>query len=102
MNVKDLIDLESATSEVAKDTQILASTKVTRGHGRTQTLQVRLTDEEYQLVSAFAADSGLPVSTVARDVLLAGIAKESPHANSAVAVISRIRSDLDMLATKVS
>lgn len=102
MSMKDLIDLEAAASEAAKDTRILPSTKVTRGHGRTQTLQVRLTDEEYQLVSTYAADSGLPVSTVARDVLLAGIAKESPHANSAVTLISRIRSDLDTLATKVS
>lgn len=101
-DLKNLIDTEAAAAESARDVPILPSTKVSRGHGRTETLQVRLTDREYRMISDYAAHCGLPVSTLARDVLLAGIGANSDTGDSATTVISRIRADLDVLAAKVS
>lgn len=102
MSVESLIEMESAAAEPTREAQILPSTKVSRGHGRTQTLQVRLTEAEYRRIADYAAGKGLPVSTMARDILLAGIETDSNGRNSAVALISRMQADLDMLATQVS
>ena len=44
--------------------------KVTRGHDRAKTLQIRLNHEEISELTALAEDRGLPVSTVARQLLL--------------------------------
>ena len=51
----------------------LTKVKVTRGHSRTRTLQVRLNDDELAQLDAIAAGRGLPTSTVARSILLAAI-----------------------------
>ena len=47
-----------------------AGVKVTRGHDRAKTLQIRLNHEEISELTALAEDRGLPVSTVARQLLL--------------------------------
>ncbi len=44
--------------------------KVTRGHDRAKTLQIRLNHEELGELTALAETRGLPVSTVARQLLL--------------------------------
>jgi hypothetical protein len=48
--------------------------KVTRGHFRAKTLQIRLSEDELAKLSALAQSRGLPVSTVARQLLLQTLA----------------------------
>jgi hypothetical protein len=48
--------------------------KVTRGHDRTKTLQIRPNDDELGELTALAGERGLPVSTVARQLLLQSLA----------------------------
>jgi|LSQX01.1.fsa_nt_gb predicted DNA binding CopG/RHH family protein len=45
-------------------------TVVTRGHARTRVLQVRLNDDELTMLEARAERAGIPVSTLARSILL--------------------------------
>lgn len=74
------------------------SVKVTRGHGRSRTLQVRLNEDEYEQLELIAKASHLPVSTVARSVLLAAVAPTSdPNA-----AILRIETDLAALKRLMS
>ncbi|WP_226921401.1 hypothetical protein [Georgenia subflava] len=47
---------------------------VTRGHVRAKTLQIRLNEDELGELTALAQDRGLPVSTVARQLLLQSLA----------------------------
>jgi len=71
--LKDLLDAEGAAAEAAEaDQESTARTdvKVTRGHDRAKTLQIRLNEDELGELTALAADRGLPVSTVARQLLL--------------------------------
>ncbi len=71
--LKDLLDAEGAAVEAAEaDQESSARTdvKVTRGHDRAKTLQIRLNDDELGELTALAADRGLPVSTIARQLLL--------------------------------
>jgi len=71
--LKDLLDAEGAAVEAAEaDQESSARTDVTvtRGHDRAKTLQIRLNDDELGELTALAADRGLPVSTIARQLLL--------------------------------
>jgi len=75
--LKDLLDAEGAAVEAAEaDQESSARTdvKVTRGHDRAKTLQIRLNDDELGELTALAADRGLPVSTIARQLLLQSLA----------------------------
>jgi hypothetical protein len=80
-NIKDLISREAEAAEIAEtDSEIAehdllpAGTKVTRGHNRSRTLQIRLNGDEYEELERLAKERELPVSTVARGLLLASIA----------------------------
>ena len=71
--LKKLIDAEATASEageVDQSSTARAGVKVTRGHDRAKTLQIRLNHEEISELTALAQDRGLPVSTVARQLLL--------------------------------
>lgn len=80
--VKDLISREAEVAETAEadseisDHDVLpAGTKVTRGHDRSRTLQIRLNGEEWDELERLAKARELPVSTVARGLLLASTAR---------------------------
>jgi predicted DNA-binding protein len=71
--LKKLIDAEAKAAEDGEADQsstARAGVKITRGHDRAKTLQIRLNDEEIGELTALAQDRGLPVSTVARQLLL--------------------------------
>ena len=99
MKIDELIAAEAKASEQNKDAELKPGTKVTRGHGRSKTLQVRLNDDEFAALARTAEERGIPVSTLARDLLLRALegAGEDPQA-----VITRMRSDLDALAAQVA
>lgn len=58
-------------------TEVPSHVKVSRGHGRTRTLQVRLNDDELAALEQRADARGLPASTLARALLLEAMAVES-------------------------
>ncbi len=99
MGIEELIATEAAAAEQNRDAELQPGSKVSRGHNRTKTLQVRLNDDEYAALQQLAAKRGVPASTLARDLLL-GQVTASP--DSAQAVIARIRSDLEALASSVA
>ena len=99
MGAEKLIAAESEAAEQHPDTAIRPGSKVTRGHNRVKTLQVRLNDDEFATLTAVAERLGVPASTLARDLLLRGLASPS---ESPQAVIARMRADLDALASSVA
>ena len=70
--IGDLIAAEVGAAEHAADDEapLPRHVRVTRGHGRTRVLQVRLSEEEYQDLVQRADAHHVPASTLARDVLL--------------------------------
>lgn len=99
MSISDLIATEADAVERNPEAAIKPGSKITRGHERARTLQVRLNVEELDALSRLAEQRGLPVSTLARDLLLAHMADSD---NSAKALIAKIRAELDDLATRVA
>jgi uncharacterized protein YbaP (TraB family) len=99
MSISDLIATEADAVEHNPDAAIKPGSNVTRGHQRARTLQVRLNVEELDALSRLAEQRGIPVSTLARDLLLAHMADSD---NSAKALIAKIRAELDDLATHVA
>lgn len=99
MRIDELIAAEAKASEQSKDAELKPGTKVTRGHGRSKTLQVRLNEDEFAALARVAEERGVPASTLARGLLLRELegAGEDPQA-----VIARMRSDLDALAARVA
>lgn len=61
---------ESDAIEANPDAPITDRTTVTRGHGRTKVLQIRLNDTELAELERISATRGLPPSTVAREAIL--------------------------------
>ena len=74
MSISDLIATEAEAAERNPDAVIKPGSKVTRGHQRAKTLQVRLNVEELETLTRLAEQRGLPVSTLARDLLLSQLA----------------------------
>lgn len=99
METRALIAAEAEAAELDPDAATRPESKVTRGHNRVKTLQVRLNDDEFATLTAVAERLGVPASTLARDLLLRELAapSESPQA-----VIARMRADLDALASSVA
>lgn len=95
MNIEEVIATEAQASENDRDAPIRPGTRITRGHSRTQTLQVRLNDDEVAALADAARASGVPTSTLARDLIKAGLAGRS---RSNRELIDRVREDLDALA----
>lgn len=70
---KDLTALlaeEADAIDANRDAAITEAATVSRGHGRSKTLQVRLNPEELEELERVAASRGLPTSTVAREAIL--------------------------------
>jgi hypothetical protein len=61
---------EAETVEANPEAPMTDVTTVTRGHGRSRTLQIRLNPEELEELERVAASRGLPTSTVAREAIL--------------------------------
>lgn len=71
--ISDLVEAAVADAEAdttTADAPLPASVKVTRGHDRSKTLQVRLNEDEYRLLAKLAEEELLPLSTFARRILL--------------------------------
>lgn len=99
MSIRDLIAAEAEAAERNPDASLKPGSKVTRGHQRARTLQVRLNTEELEALTRLAERRGLPVSTLARGILLTQLAASD---ESAGALIARIRAELDDLASRVA
>ncbi|MGO9155861.1 hypothetical protein [Mycobacterium sp.] len=65
-----LLEEEAEAIDADRDAPITDATTVTRGHGRSKTLQIRLHPEELVELERVAASRGLPTSTVAREAVL--------------------------------
>jgi hypothetical protein len=77
--IDDLLAAEAKAVEEAETTgdpkaPLPAHVKVTRGHPRAKNLQVRFRDDEFEELTAYAEQRGLPVSTVVRSLVLQAIA----------------------------
>mgnify|MGYP001289289707 FL=1 len=99
MGAEKLIAAEAEAAEQNPDAAIRPEAKVTRGHNRVKTLQVRLNDDEFPAPTAAAERLGVPASTLARDLLLRELASPS---ESPQGIIARMRADLDALAPSVA
>ena len=94
--IEKLLEQEVVAAEVAEhavdlEAPLPAGSKVTRGSARTRNVQVRLRDEEFEGLSAFAAEQGLPVSTVIRMLVL-----------RCIAPVDDLKSALDRLETDLA
>lgn len=97
--LKDLLDAEGSAAEAAEADQVSpvrTDVKVTRGHDRTKTLQIRLNEDELDEVTALAKDRGLPVSTVARQLLLQSLAP----ADDLKGALDRLERDISAVRRK--
>ena len=96
--LRNLIDAEGAAAEDAEamadpNAPLPPEVTVSRGHGRSKTLQIRLNGDGVQRLELLANGRGLPVSTVARSLLLSAL---SPSDDAGTA-ISRIENELATL-----
>jgi hypothetical protein len=87
MNLEELLQSESDAIEANPDAPLTSETKVTRGHDRVRKLQIRLNEDEYRQVEEAAEVRGIPISTMARAMLLDAldarqIAGENRNSNS--------------------
>lgn len=98
----DLLAAEAKAAEAAEaagadqDSALRTDVRITRGHSRSRTLQVRLNDDELDELTALAAQRGLPVSTVARLLLLQACAP----ADDLNAIFDRLERDLAAVRRK--
>ena len=94
--IDDILDAEATAVEAAELTndpnaQIPSGTRIARGHPRAKNLQVRLREDEFDELAAYAAQQGLPVSTVVRLLVL-----------KAIAPVDDLKSALDRLETDLA
>ncbi len=94
--IEDILDFEAAAVEVAEitgepDAPIPESTMITRGHPRAKNLQVRFREDEFDQLSAYAAEQNLPLSTVVRLLVL-----------KAIEPVDDLKSALDRLETDLA
>jgi uncharacterized protein YbaP (TraB family) len=69
-DIAALLEEEAEVIDADRDAPITDARTVTRGHGRSKTLQIRLNPEELEELERVAASRGLPTSTVAREAIL--------------------------------
>jgi len=76
-NIKEILDAEGAAVEEAEERgeqyRVLDDVVMTRGHGRSRVLQIRVNDDEYAALETLAAQRRIPPSTAARSILLAAM-----------------------------
>lgn len=98
MDIEELIAVDAEAAEQDRDAPLGNGARVTRGNGRAKTLQIRFNPDELAALTALAEERGLPVSTLAGDMLLREMAAGSDDPR---AVLARMRSDLESLAAVV-
>ena len=96
--IKERIAAEAAATEEAEimvddHAPLPEGTVVTRGHGRSKVLQVRLNGDELEQLELLAKGRELPVSTLARSLILAALAPT----DDAGAALTRIETDVAAL-----
>ena len=96
--LRDLLDAEGAAEagEADQESPVRTDVKVTRGHDRAKTLQIRLNEDELGELAALAKDRGLPVSTVARQLLLQSLAP----ADDLKSALDRLERDISAVRRK--
>jgi len=87
---------EEAEATSDPDAPPPAHVKVTRGHPRAKNLQVRLREDEYDELAAYAEQRGLPISTVVRMLVLQAIAP----GDDLKSALDRLESDLAAVRRK--
>lgn len=70
MSIDELLEREGRAAEDNPGAELRPGTKITRGHSRSRTLQVRLNDDEYTALEAMAEARELPLSTMVRSMLI--------------------------------
>lgn len=106
MSNEKIRDLISAEAEAAEEDEFApddhsplpAGTRVTRGHNRSKVLQVRLNGDELEHLEMLAKARDLPVSTVARSLILTALAPTTDTG----ATITRIEQELAALKQAMS
>ena len=101
---KKIEDLIAAEAKAAEDVELTSDpdaplpghVKVTRGHPRARNLQVRFRDDEFDQLTAYAEQRGLPVSTVVRSLVLQAIAP----VDDLTAALDKVETDLAAVRRK--
>ena len=93
--VDDLLAAEAKAVEAAEattdpDAPLPGIVTVTRGHPRAKNLQVRFRDDEFEQLASYAAQRGLPISTMVRILVLQSIAP----VDDLRAALDRLESDV--------
>lgn len=109
-DIDKLLEQESAAVELAEreskaDEPLPESTQVTRGLARSKTLQVRLTEVEYEVIEELARDAGLPSSTFARQILLQALPEQREAEGDGAALeaaVDRLERDVTALRRRLS
>ena len=70
LSVQDRLAAEADAIDKNPDAPITDRSTVTRGHGRSRVLQIRLNDAELAELERLAKERNLPPSTVAREAVL--------------------------------
>lgn len=96
--IEDLIAAEAVAVEASEragdqDAPLPAHVKITRGGPRVRNLQVRLREDEFDDLAAYAEQRGLPVSTVVRSLVLQAIAP----ADNLTSALDKLETDLAAL-----
>ena len=100
-SIDDLLAAEAKAVEEAEATSdpnapLPAHVKVTRGHPRAKNLQVRFRDDEFDELTQYAEERGLPVSTVVRSLVLQAIAP----ADDLKSALDKLETDLAAVRRK--
>ena len=99
--IDDLLAAEAKSVEEAEarsdpSEPLPAHVKVTRGHPRARNLQVRFRDDEFDELTQYAEQRGLPVSTVVRSLVLQAIAP----ADDLKSALDKLETDLAAVRRK--
>lgn len=100
-SIDDLLAEEAKAVEEAEATSdpnapLPAHVKVTRGHPRAKNLQVRFREDEFDELTEYAEQRGLPVSTVVRSLVLQAIAP----ADDLKSALDKLETDLAAVRRK--
>lgn len=98
-DIKSLLEQEGEAAEANADAPLKLGTTLTRGHGRSKTLQVRLNPDEYAAFQALAEARDLPLSTMVRSIILVAIHAEQ---GTPAERIERMRHELDLLSADIA
>lgn len=98
-NIDELLEAEGRAAEAGKDAPLQPGTKVSRGHGRSKTLQIRLNDDEYAALEAMAVAQHLPLSTMVRSLIVASTRKAGEVRTGR---LTELRREVDNLTQEIA